>query len=73
MEKIDKIMIDENEIQFFVNKKKKHLKNKDQFVGYTGEKGKPKSVLFKNNNLHIDIIIDPITLLEKMTKLILLM
>ncbi len=55
---IDKIMIDENEIQFFVNKKKKHLKNKDQFVGYTGEKGKPKSVLFKNNNLHIDIIID---------------
>ena len=35
---IDKIMIDENEIQFFVNKKKKHLKNKDQFVGYTGKR-----------------------------------
>ena len=30
-----------------------------QFVGYSGDSGEPHSVLLKNNNLHIDILIDP--------------
>jgi len=34
------------------------LKNKNQLVGYNGSKDSPSSVLLKNNNLHIDIIID---------------
>jgi malate synthase len=35
-----------------------NLKNKDQLVGFSGSKNKPSSFLFKNNNLHVDIIID---------------
>ena len=35
-----------------------NLKNKNQLVGYNGTKDKPTSLLLKNNNLHIDIIID---------------
>jgi malate synthase len=34
------------------------LKNQDQLVGYNGAKDSPSSLLLKNNNLHVDIIID---------------
>ena len=34
------------------------LKNKNQLVGYNGTKDSPNSLLLKNNNLHVDIIID---------------
>jgi malate synthase len=35
-----------------------NLENKDQLVGYNGSKDNPSSLLLKNNNLHVDIIID---------------
>ena len=35
------------------------MKNNDQFIGFNGEKNNPSSFLLKNNNLHIDIFIDP--------------
>jgi malate synthase len=41
-----------------VDKKEINLKNKDQFIGYNGKKEKLTSILLKNNNLHIDILID---------------
>jgi len=34
------------------------LKNKNQLVGYNGTKDNPSSLLLKNNNLHVDVIID---------------
>jgi malate synthase len=34
------------------------LKDKNQLVGYNGSKESPSSILLKNNNLHVDIIID---------------
>jgi malate synthase len=34
------------------------LKNKNQLVGYNGSRDNPSSLLLKNNNLHVDIIID---------------
>ena len=34
------------------------LKNKEQLIGYNGTKENPTSILLKNNNLHVDIIID---------------
>jgi malate synthase len=34
------------------------LKNKAQLIGYNGTKENPVSILLKNNNLHVDIIID---------------
>ena len=35
-----------------------NLKNKNQLVGYNGSKDSPSSILLKNNNLHVDIVID---------------
>ena len=55
---ISKIKIESNNLVFVVDDKKYNLKNKNQFVGFSGEKNNPKSILFKNNNLHIDVIID---------------
>ena len=40
------------------DKTKTHLKNKEKFIGYVGEKKKPKSILLKNNFLHVEIKID---------------
>ena len=34
------------------------LKNKAQLIGYNGTKENPSSILLKNNNLHVDIILD---------------
>ena len=35
------------------------LKNKDKFIGHRGEVNDPSAIILKNNNLHIEIIIDP--------------
>ena len=35
------------------------LKDQSQFVGYRGDPDNPSSILLKNNNLHIEIQIDP--------------
>ena len=55
---ISKIKIENNNLVFLVDDKRHNLKNKNQFVGFSGEKSNPKSILLKNNNLHIDVIID---------------
>jgi malate synthase len=34
------------------------LKSKTQLIGYKGTKEEPTSILLKNNNLHVDIIVD---------------
>ena len=48
-----------------IEEKKNYIKDKKQFVGFNGEKTKPHSILLKNNNLHIDIIIDPKNMIGK--------
>lgn len=35
------------------------LKDEEKFVGYQGDESAPRSILLKNNGLHIDIQIDP--------------
>ena len=55
---VSKIEIDKEELILFCGSKKDSLKNNEQFIGYNGSKETPKSILIKNNNLHIDIIID---------------
>ena len=57
---ISNIKIKDKDLTFFVDEKENYLKNKTQFVGFNGDKDKPNSILIKNNNLHIDILIDPI-------------
>ncbi len=43
---------------FFAGESKYKLKNSKQFVGFNGKIENPSSILLKNNNLHIDIIIN---------------
>ena len=65
---IDKIKIIDDQINLEINNKKYFLKDKNQFVGYNGYKESPSSVLLKNNNLHIDIIINPEHVIGKVDK-----
>ncbi len=65
---ITKIQIDENKLILLNETQKDCLKNNDQFIGYNGKKESPSSILIKNNNLHIDIIIDPNTIVGKNDK-----
>tara|TARA_A100001015_G_scaffold272828_1_gene327728 strand:+ start:574 stop:2718 length:2145 start_codon:yes stop_codon:yes gene_type:complete len=67
-DEISKIKVKNNDIVFHLDKKEIYLKNKDQFIGFNGEKEKPTSILLKNNNLHIDIIIDPNHFIGKLDK-----
>tara|TARA_B110000438_G_scaffold92616_1_gene92207 strand:+ start:3075 stop:5225 length:2151 start_codon:yes stop_codon:yes gene_type:complete len=46
------LIIDKNEVEY-------KLKNLEKFVGYRGESNKPSAIILKNNNLHIEIIINP--------------
>jgi len=56
---ISKLKIEKKDLAVVIDGKNKYLKNKKQFVGFSGDKNNPKSILLKNNNLHIDIIINP--------------
>ena len=56
---ITKIIVSGSELKFSIEDKNESLKNKNYFVGFLGDKQNPTSVLLKNNNLHVDIIIDP--------------
>ena len=65
---ITEIKIKDKDLVFLSNKKESYLKNKNQFIGFNGEKDKPNSILIKNNNLHIDILIDPNNMIGKSDK-----
>ena len=65
---VSNFKIEENRLAFYSGSKKDFLKNNNQFIGYNGNKDKPNSVLIKNNNLHIDILIDPNTNVGKIDK-----
>ena len=65
---ISKIEIKDDKLIFFSGSKENFLKNNEQFVGYNGRKNKPNSILIKNNNLHIDLIIDGNTAVGKIDK-----
>ena len=65
---ITKIKLEEKNLALFINEKKFYLKNKNQFVGFNGEAENLNSILLKNNNLHIDILIDPKSAVGKKDK-----
>ncbi len=62
---VSKFKIEENKLVIFSESKKYFLKNNEQFIGYKGDKESPNSILIKNNNLHIDIIINSETMVGK--------
>ena len=57
--KINKIEIEDKTLILKANGEKNNLKNRNQFIGFNGEKSSPTSILLRNNNLHFDIIINP--------------
>ncbi len=56
---ISKIQIENDKLVVSNGSEKDFLKDENKFIGFNGVKDNPNSILFKNNNLHIDIIIDP--------------
>ena len=56
---VNKIEINGKDLNLFTYKNKSKLKNKEKFVGYRGNPEKPGAIILKNNNLHIEIIINP--------------
>jgi malate synthase len=62
---ITKIEIKNSELILSNENQNNFLKNKEQFIGFTGIKDKPNSILIKNNNLHLDIIIDSSSMIGK--------
>mgnify|MGYP003974460467 FL=1 len=66
--KITSIQIKNEDVVFLNGKEENHLKHKNQFIGFNGEKDRPNSILIKNNNLHIEISIDPNHLIGKSDK-----
>tara|TARA_B100000242_G_scaffold124533_1_gene87676 strand:- start:2652 stop:4796 length:2145 start_codon:yes stop_codon:yes gene_type:complete len=67
-EEISKIIIKEDKLIFLIDSKKTELKNNEQFIGFNGERDNPNSILLKNNNLHVDISIDPSSIVGKNDK-----
>ncbi|MDA7923684.1 malate synthase G [Candidatus Pelagibacter sp.] len=51
--------IDNGSLTVLKDSNKTSLKNKDKFIGHRGETNDPSAIILKNNNLHIEIIIDP--------------
>ncbi|MDC0409253.1 malate synthase G [Pelagibacteraceae bacterium] len=66
--KITSIQIKNEDVVFLNEKEENHLKHKNQFIGFNGDKDRPNSILIKNNNLHIEISIDPNHLIGKSDK-----
>ena len=56
---ISNIQVDKDKLVFLSKSKKYFLKDNNQFIGFNGSKEKPNSILIKNNNLHIDILVNP--------------
>tara|TARA_B100000767_G_scaffold264596_1_gene279667 strand:+ start:436 stop:2604 length:2169 start_codon:yes stop_codon:yes gene_type:complete len=65
---ITSIQIKNDDVVFFNEKDQKTLIDKNQFIAFSGEKNKPNSILIKNNNLHIEILIDSRHLIGKSDK-----
>ncbi len=56
---IQSIIIEKENLILFSYSSKSTLKNQNKFIGYRGEKNNPTAIILKNNNLHVEIIINP--------------
>ena len=65
---VTEIKIVNSELIICIGDQNNYLRNKDQFVGFNGREDKPNSILVKNNNLHLDIIIDSNSMIGKIDK-----
>ena len=65
---ISEIKIKNKDLIFLNDKDEKNLRNKNQFVAFNEKNGKLSSILIKNNNLHIEISMDPNHMVGKLDK-----
>ena len=65
---ISEIKIKNKDLIFLNDKDEKNLKNKNQFVAFNEKNGKLSSILIQNNNLHIEISMDPNHMVGKLDK-----
>ncbi len=65
---ITKIKIQNGILLLLKETKKNQLKNENQFIGFNGDKDNPNSILLKNNNLHVEIQINPDHMIGKNDK-----
>ena len=56
---IDRIYVNNKNLILQKYKEYKSLKNPNKFIGYRGDKEKPEAIILQNNNLHVEIIINP--------------
>ncbi len=62
------IQIKNKNLVFLLGKEEIYLKDKNQFIAFNGEEEKLSTILIKNNNLHIEISLDPNHLVGKIDK-----
>jgi len=56
---ITNLKIEDGTLIIYKDEQKTKLKNKNKFIGHRGETNNPTAIILKNNNLHIEIIINP--------------
>ena len=56
---VSEIIVEKKNLVLNLNDEKTTIKDTDKFVGYRGKTNKPSAIILKNNNLHVEIIINP--------------
>ena len=56
---ISNLKVKEGNLIIYKNNNEYKLKNLEKFIGHRGENNNPSGIILKNNNLHIEIIINP--------------
>ncbi len=56
---ISNLIIKNGKLIIYKNENEYKLKFEEKFIGYRGANNKPDAIILKNNNLHIEIIINP--------------
>ena len=56
---ISKLIVKDGNLMIYKDENEFKLKDSEKFIGHRGASNKPSAIIIKNNNLHIEIIINP--------------
>ena len=56
---ISNLIVNNGNLVIYKDENEYNLKNTEKFVGHRGASNKPSAIILKNNNLHIEVIINP--------------
>ena len=56
---ISNIIVRDKQLIIYKNELEFRLKDEEKFIGHRGASNKPSAIILKNNNLHLEIIINP--------------